>query len=191
LVRRCSEAISETGGKEEDDLVGHTFRLGRHRAGPLITHTSTKQFSQKKNYQARHNIQLRALSFPASRARITKQPQKERKSRLWTDRESAIHYTILLPELRETPRREKEGVQAATGAEATPTRRGEARRGEGGKRPGMGQALRRLFDAFFSTKEMIVTSPSLPFLVLSGSRRFLKLLDKGVLGSGIGTCFEK
>jgi hypothetical protein len=131
------------------------------------------------------------LSFPASRARITKQPQKERKSRLWTDRASAIHYTILLPELRETPRREKEGVQAATGAEATPTRRGEARRGEGGKRPGMGQALRRLFDAFFSTKEMIVTSPSLPFLVLSGSRRFLKLLDKAVLGSGIGTCFEQ
>jgi hypothetical protein len=45
----------------------------------------------------------------------------------------------------------------------------------------MGQALRRLFDAFFSTKEMRVTRPlSLPFLVLSVSRRFFKLLDKGV-----------
>jgi hypothetical protein len=51
----------------------------------------------------------------------------------------------------------------------------------------MGQALRRLFDAFFSTKEMRVTSPFLPFLVLSGSRRFQTRASLMELGSGIGS----
>jgi hypothetical protein len=63
--------------------------------------------------------------------------------------------------LRETPRREKEGVQAATGAEATPTRRGEARRGREAARDGAGaaQALRRLL--LHQGDESNITFPSI------------------------------